>query len=182
MEQEPDERNEDINCDGRMGGEEMVDGDRLLMEEDVGVELCEEAGLEMSTAEPMSQNSDECLEREEVDWLDSVISCKMRSSVREDGENQTQERKDDPGSVQIDDQTERSKETGRTLDVCLWPVEENWAHVKISMEEVETYYRFSRCCHWLCGRCQSCSVFYFPYFTSLCSSLSLSFTVIYLFL
>ncbi|XP_029981030.1 guanine nucleotide exchange factor DBS isoform X2 [Sphaeramia orbicularis] len=120
------------------------------MEEDVGVELCEKAGLDMNIAEEMNENSGECLESEEVDWLHLVLSCKMQSSMREDGESQTQERKADSGSVKIDDQTERGKETGRTLDVCLWPVEKSWAHVKISMEEVETYYRFSRCCHWLC--------------------------------
>lgn len=40
-----------------------------------------------------------------------------------------------------------------SMRVCLQPVRENWDHVYISLEEVEKYSRFSRYCHWLCGRC-----------------------------
>ncbi|XP_077435253.1 guanine nucleotide exchange factor DBS isoform X2 [Vanacampus margaritifer] len=36
------------------------------------------------------------------------------------------------------------------LHLCLQPVEESWDHVRISLEEVEKYYRFCRYCHWLC--------------------------------
>ncbi|XP_055361024.1 LOW QUALITY PROTEIN: guanine nucleotide exchange factor DBS [Betta splendens] len=35
------------------------------------------------------------------------------------------------------------------LEVRLGPVEEDAGHVRISLEEVQSYYRFSCCCHWL---------------------------------
>ncbi|XP_068561127.1 guanine nucleotide exchange factor DBS isoform X4 [Cebidichthys violaceus] len=54
--------------------------------------------------------------------------------------------------VETDDQSEEVKEEEMegSLDVCLWPVEEGGGHVRISLEEVKRYYRFARCCHWLC--------------------------------
>ncbi|CAL8341750.1 unnamed protein product [Boreogadus saida] len=39
--------------------------------------------------------------------------------------------------------------TERALEVCLSPIEKSKGYVQISLDEVERYYRFSRCCHWL---------------------------------
>ncbi|KAK0133068.1 Guanine nucleotide exchange factor DBS [Merluccius polli] len=39
--------------------------------------------------------------------------------------------------------------TEGVLEVCLHPIENSKGYVRISLEEVERYYRFSRCCHWL---------------------------------
>lgn len=48
---------------------------------------------------------------------------------------------------------ERGEPVGRTgLDVCLGPLEENGAPVRISLEEAERYSRFCRRCRWLCGK------------------------------
>lgn len=38
------------------------------------------------------------------------------------------------------------------LDVCLGPLEERRAPVRISLEEAERYSRFCRRCRWLCGK------------------------------
>lgn len=79
-----------------------------------------------------------------------------RSQTQQDGEteavsveNGEAERGDGVG-VEVDEQT-GEEEQQRELDVCLWPVETSGGHVRISLEEVQRYYRFSRCCHWLCG-------------------------------
>lgn len=45
----------------------------------------------------------------------------------------------------------RKKAMAGAFDACLWPMEEDGGHVRISLEEVERYYRFSCRCHWLCG-------------------------------
>lgn len=52
---------------------------------------------------------------------------------------------------EVDDQT---PEEDAELDVCLGPLEESAGLVRISLEEVERYSRFSRRCRWLCGRCR----------------------------
>lgn len=106
--------------------------------------------------------------REDLDWFlvpeagESVFIDKLsvgsaedcRSQTQEDGEmeavsveNGEAERRD---GVEVDEQT-GEEELQRELDVCLWPVERSGGHVRISLEEVQRYYRFSRCCHWLCG-------------------------------
>lgn len=150
-----------------MGREEMADSGSI--EEDVDVELdsgfCMEVDSELSLAE-----------RQELDWFvitehgDSVLTGdEQREGIegpRGDGRSRTQEEGEiEAGSgsvekgeteaesgVEMDDQTEE-EETEGALDVCLGPVEESGGHVRISLEEVERYYRFSRCCRWLCGRC-----------------------------
>ncbi|XP_051260531.1 guanine nucleotide exchange factor DBS isoform X2 [Dicentrarchus labrax] len=168
MEQVLQERREpEVDWDRTMGGEEMADSD-FLMERDVEVELdsgfCFEVDSELSLAGQVSAGSD----REELDWFvitghgDSLFTSAEQREGREspggDGWSQTQEEREteaDSGSergVEMDDQTKDVKEevTVGTLDVCLWPVEESGDHVRISLEEVQTYYRFSRYCQWLC--------------------------------
>lgn len=154
-----------------MGGEEMADSE-VLMEEDVEVELdsgfCMEADPELSLAGQVSVDSD----REEPDWFvitddkESVTSDEQREgrvSPTEDGGGFTQEEGEmevnsgfeENGETEAetevteDSQTEEEEMEG-AMDVCLWPVEESGGLVRISLEEVERYYRFSRCCHWLC--------------------------------
>jgi len=39
------------------------------------------------------------------------------------------------------------------LEVRLRPIESRRGYVRISLEEVQRYYRFSRCCHWLHSKC-----------------------------
>lgn len=106
--------------------------------------------------------------REDLDWFlvpeagDSVFSDELSVSPAGDRRSQTQQ---DGGmeavsvdngeagcgdGVEVDEQT-GEEELQRELDVCLWPVERSGGHVRISLEEVQRYYRFSRCCHWLCG-------------------------------
>lgn len=77
-----------------------------------------------------------------------------RSQTQQDGEMEavsveTGEAEGGDG-VQVDEQP-GEEELQRALDVCLWPVERSGGHVRISLEEVQRYYKFSRCCHWLCG-------------------------------
>lgn len=78
-----------------------------------------------------------------------------RSQTQQDGEMEAV--LVDNGEAERGDGAEVDKQTGeeelqRELEVCLWPVERSGALVRISLEEVQRYYRFSRCCHWLCGR------------------------------
>ncbi|KAF0026625.1 hypothetical protein F2P81_021362 [Scophthalmus maximus] len=153
-----------------MGGEEMADSG-FLMEEDGEVELDSgfcimEAGSELGLVGQVRAGSDECPDTEELDWsvktgnMDSLSESKKQrdGGTGEDGGSQTQEEDEmeadtetkkvkDEGSGDQSDEVKREQEA---LDVCLWPAEESGGHVRISLEEVERYYRFSRYCHWLC--------------------------------
>lgn len=198
---------QEVDWDSRMGGEEMADSG-FSMEEDVEVELDSGFFIEVDSGE-VSVGSDEHPDREELDWFvitghtDSLFTSNEQSEGRVsqggDGGSQTQEDGEmeaDSGSmengeteaekvVEMDDQTEEAKEEEMegALDVCLWPVEKSGGHFRISLEEVEKYHRFSRCCHWLCGRCRIFLSFsltrrFFP-----CHSLSFSILYVqYLFL
>ncbi|XP_053295738.1 guanine nucleotide exchange factor DBS isoform X1 [Pleuronectes platessa] len=150
----------------RMGGEEVADSG-LLMEEDVEVELdsglCMEADSELSEAEQMSAGSDECPDTEELAWflMTGHIDDEERREgcTGEDVGGQTQEE----GEIDADSESKKESKnvksggtgdhTGEVmkgaLDVCLWSAEESWGHVRISLEEVERFYRFSRYCRWL---------------------------------
>ncbi|XP_074514944.1 guanine nucleotide exchange factor DBS isoform X5 [Sebastes fasciatus] len=167
MEQALQKRSEDR--DSRMGGQE-TDDSGFLMEEDVEVELvsgfCIKVDSELSSAREVTIGSDEHPDRE--DWFvitghtDALFNEQREESPGGDGGSQTQEEGEteaDSGSmengeteaeIEMDDRSEEMKEEEGSLDVCLWPVEENGGHVRISLEEVERYYRFSRRCHWLC--------------------------------
>lgn len=179
MEQVLQKRGEqEVDWDRRMGGEEMADSGSI--EEDVDVEsdsgFCMEVDSELSLAE-----------RQELDWFvitehgDSVLTSDEqregiegprgdgRSGTREEGEMEAgsgsveKAETEAESGVEMDDQTEE-EETEGALDVCLGPVEESGGHVRISLEEVERFYRFSRCCRWLCGRCWmflSCPLVFF---------------------
>ncbi|XP_040005225.1 guanine nucleotide exchange factor DBS isoform X2 [Xiphias gladius] len=144
----------------------------FLMEADVEVELdssfCMEANSELSLAGEASVGSDQCPDIEALDWFlttghkDSLCNSKEQreGSTGEDGGSQTPEEgemeaRSESKNVKnggTDDQTEEFKEknTEGAADVRLWPAEESRDHVRISLEEVERYYKFSRCCHWLC--------------------------------
>lgn len=174
MEQVQPERND---WDGRMGGEEMEDSG-CLMEEDAEVELDSGVCVEVDSA-PIS-------DREELDWLvitgDSLFASDVQregggspggcggSQTQEEGEMEAESGSAENGETEaergeeVDDQTVE-EETEEALDVCLMPVEERGVHVRISLEEVERYYRFICCCRWLRGRCQifslSCSLIFF---------------------
>lgn len=169
-----------MDWDSRMGGEETLAHSGFLMEEDAEVELdsgfCMEVDSELSLAGQVSVGSDEHPDRGELDSFvvtghtDSLFTSNEQTegSPGGDGWIQTQEDGEmeaDSGSmenedikaergVEMDNQSEEVKEEEGALDVCLLPVDESRGYVRISLEEVERYYRFSRCCHWLCGRCQ----------------------------
>lgn len=167
---------QEVAWESRMGGEEMADSG-VLMEEDVEVELdsgfCVEVDPELSSEGQVSVASD----REELDWFvitddkESVTSDEQREgrvNPTEDGGGFTQEE----GEIEVNsgfevngeteaetevtvDSRREEEEMEGAMEVCLWPVEESGGLVRISLEEVERYYRFSRCCHWLCGRCHT---------------------------
>lgn len=106
--------------------------------------------------------------REDLDWFlvpeagDSVFSDNLSVGLAGDRRSQTQEdcameavsmengEAERGDGVEVDEQS-GEEELQRELDVYFWPVERSGAHVRISLEEVQRYYRFSRCCHWLCG-------------------------------
>lgn len=166
---------QDVDLDIRMGGEKREDSG-FLMEEDV--EEDSGIGFKVDGSFAVSAGSAEHSEIEALDWsgttghTDGVLKNvgQKEGSKGGDGGSQTSEEGEteaDSGSTEndeteaekrdeIDDQNEdvKEEEMEGSLDVCLWPVEEGGGHVRISLEEVERYYRFSRCCHWLCGRCQ----------------------------
>ncbi|KAA8587969.1 hypothetical protein FQN60_001163 [Etheostoma spectabile] len=149
----------------------------FLMEEDAEVELDSGFGMEVNLelklkARQVSVGSDEHPERGELDSFvvtghtDSVFTSYEQTEgspggdgwilTQEDGEMEA-----DSGSMEnedikvergleMDNQSEEVKEEEGALDVCLLPVDLSLGHVRISLEEVERYYRFSRCCQWLC--------------------------------
>lgn len=169
--QEKGER-EEAGSSSRMGGEETADPG-VLMEEDVEVELdsgvCMETDSELSLAGQERQGS-ECTYVEEVDLFtnggrtDFVSNYEEQDegSTGEDGRSQTQQEvemdefsdSEEVKNRKTEDPAEEAEEEENegVFDVRLWPAEEGGRHVRISLEEVERYYRFSRCCHWLRGR------------------------------
>lgn len=183
MEQVREKKSEEDVTDWecRMGAEEATDSG-FLMEEDVEVELdsgyCMNASSELSLAGQISLGSDE---EEQLDWF--VITNSLSKEQKDgrvspggDGGRQTQEEdeiEDDSVSmknvdteaergVEIDDEDGKEEETKDALEVCLQPVEERGVHVRISVEEVERYYKFSRSCYWLCGRCHKFDLIFSP--------------------
>ncbi|XP_033984746.1 guanine nucleotide exchange factor DBS isoform X1 [Trematomus bernacchii] len=138
------------------------------VEEDSGI------GFKVDGSPAVSAGSAEHSEIEELDWIvtkghtDVVLKNFEQKEGSKGGDGGSQPSEDgeteaDSGSTEneeteaekrdeIDDQNEdmKKEEMEGSLDVCLWPVEEGGGHVRISLEEVERYYRFSRCCHWLC--------------------------------
>lgn len=145
--------------DSKMGGEEMADSG--FVEEDVSIELdagfCLEVDSELSLA---GRRESDCLKiTERRDSCDEQREgLEGPGGIQEEGEMEAGSRASDAETgVETDEQTEEEEEeeeeTGGGLDVCLRPVKENGGHVRISLEEVERYYRFSRRCCWLCGRC-----------------------------
>lgn len=151
----------------------------FVMEKDVedGLDFCME--VKQSPAGQVSVGSDEHRDREEWDWFGVIsehpgslsnIQAQREGGLGDDRGSQTQDdskaqadaesaengEKEAEREVKRSDQTEGSREEkmGGAFDVCLWPIEESGGHVRITLEEVDRYYRFSCCCHWLCGRCQ----------------------------
>lgn len=146
VEQKTGEQEDERCC--RMGGEERT-----------------RSGFIVDDIEFAGSGSDLCPEGEELDFFlvteagDSAFtSDQLRSQTQQDGgmkadseENGGAESGDGDGE-EVDEQT-GDEEMQRELDVCLWPIERSGGHVRIPLEEVQRYYRFSRCCHWLCGMC-----------------------------
>ncbi|XP_029385673.1 guanine nucleotide exchange factor DBS isoform X3 [Echeneis naucrates] len=122
-----------------------------------------EAESEPSPAGCAIVGPDDCSDTEESDWFvitghtASLSRTEEQKDTRGDGGSQTQE----DGDMKADSREVKNGGTGDetveateeesegAFDVCLWPAEEGGGHVRISLEEVERYYRFSRRCHWL---------------------------------
>lgn len=130
----------------RMGGEERTHSGFIVD----NIEFAEERS-----------GSNVCPEGEELGWFlvtedgDSVFtSDQLRSQsqwddeMRVDSEENEEAESGDGDGVEVDE-----REMQSALEVFLWPIERSGGHVRISLEEVQSYYRFSRCCHWLCGMC-----------------------------
>ncbi|XP_047456495.1 guanine nucleotide exchange factor DBS isoform X4 [Mugil cephalus] len=143
------------DCDGRMGGEEVADSS-FSMEEDVELDsgFCMETDLCSATQVVLS--SDEDTDLQELDWfvIRGGADCLHTSPEQIDGGSQTEEE----GETEADSRLLESGETDEEVDdqaeenseVCLEPGWEDGVHVRIALEEVESYYRFSRRCYWLC--------------------------------
>ncbi|XP_019956300.2 guanine nucleotide exchange factor DBS isoform X1 [Paralichthys olivaceus] len=148
----------------RMGGEQVADSG-VLMEKDVEVELDSgfyiQADPELSEAGWVSGGSDECSDTEELDWFlvtghiedeerrEGRTGEDVGSQTQEEGEMEADSESNKVKSGRTGDQTEGVKDTQGVLGVCSWSAEESGGHVRISLEEVERYYRFSRYCRWL---------------------------------
>ncbi|XP_056144826.1 guanine nucleotide exchange factor DBS isoform X3 [Lampris incognitus] len=115
----------------RMGGEETTDLG-ILMEEDDEEE--EDFDSKLGWTIQVRLDSDEKTEDWPVTEAEMVPTKDGEVDGWMDGEN-VQGREED--------------RTEGTLEVWLRPIEENGGYVRISLEEVERYYRFLRCCHWL---------------------------------
>ncbi|XP_072252799.1 guanine nucleotide exchange factor DBS isoform X6 [Leuresthes tenuis] len=162
---------EEADWNRRMGGEEMADSGFYTeedMEADSGFSIKTES--RPTLAGQMIVGSDGCPDGEELDLVaitghtDFLLTTKQQreESLGENESNQTEEEGADSvlgddgeteakRAVEIEGLSENKEgNVERTLGVCLGPEEESWAHVRISVEEVESYYRLSRRCHWLC--------------------------------
>lgn len=126
--------------------------DSGFIEEDVNIELDSGFCLEVDSEPSLA-------ERRELDWFEisehgdsgdqQTGGLEGPGGIQEEGEMEAGSR----GSIADTTEEEEEEETGGALDVRLRPVQESGGHVRISLEEVERYYRFSCRCRWLCGRC-----------------------------
>ncbi|XP_068185930.1 guanine nucleotide exchange factor DBS isoform X3 [Antennarius striatus] len=128
---------EEVDGNNRMGGEETTDS-RFMMEEDLELEL--DSGVYMEVDSEPSSAADESSDREEMDW---IVVRKHKGSAFISGE-----RREGGSRKELDDRSEDEEMEGG-MDVCLWPVEERGGLVRISVEEMQSYYRLCRCCQWL---------------------------------
>lgn len=143
--------------DSRMGGEEMADSG--FIEEDANIELDSGFSLEVDSELSLAERREsDCFEITEHGDSRGERRAGLEGpgGIQEEGEMEAGSRVSDAETgVEIDEETEEEEEeeAGGALDVCLRPVQESGGPVRISLEEVERYYRFSRRCRWLCGRC-----------------------------
>lgn len=167
MEEMLEKRSEgDIDWDRKMGREEIADLGSL-MDADIEVELdpgfCLEMDSEVTLAGQVSPGSQECSDSEEVDWCvikghtDSLVVVEDMKEGRaaeieayytskEIGET------DENANMDMEDQRSKEEMVEEVLDAFLGPREEIGVHVRLTIEEVESYYRFSCRCNWLCGK------------------------------
>lgn len=82
---------------------------------------------------------------DELSVGDQQEDGEMKLGSGQDGEAESED-------VEVDGQT-GEEEIPRELEVYLCPVERSGGHVWISLEEMQRYSRFCRCCYWLCGTC-----------------------------
>lgn len=117
---------------GTMGGEEAAESG--LVEEEVDLD----GGFLIET---------ELITAEEEEW--EIAGTGDPALTGDGGETEAAVL----GWAERGEPEERWAERGRAeLDVCLGPLEESRAPVRISLEEAERYSRFCRRCRWLCGK------------------------------
>lgn len=167
MEEMLEKRSEgDIDWDRKMGREEIADLGSL-MDADIEVELdpgfCLEMDSEVTLAGQVSPGSQECSDSEEVDWCISKGHTDSLVVVEDMKEGRAAEieayymskeigETDENANIDMEDQRSKEEMVEEVLDAFLGPREEIGVHVRLTIEEVESYYRFSCRCNWLCGK------------------------------
>ncbi|KAM9710121.1 guanine nucleotide exchange factor DBS isoform 2-T2 [Menidia menidia] len=144
---------EEVEWSRRMRSEEMV-GSWLYTDEDMGVDLDCEFSIKFNPlAGQTVVGSDGNPDREELD-LSPPEDEQSKTGEEVDGgaDSSSVDEAETKRLVKVEDQSSQNKAEKKegTLSVCLGSREQSWGHVRISVQEVETYYRFSRRCRWLC--------------------------------
>lgn len=113
------------------------------MEEDGNPRL--DSGFSIKMAERMIVDSEECLDKQVFDLtLSSTWEKFLPTSQEQDLVKNWEPEKSN--KEETDNLTKEMKEYGGH-------------HVRISLEEVESFHKFSCRCHWLCGRCTDDHIF-----------------------
>lgn len=149
MEDVLQDRSRDLDWGSRMGMEEAEDTG-CLMEQDAELDsgFCVDVEPESSLAGQLP-GGDEHSDPDEPDWfMGGGSDCAAETQEDDLGSVESGETRAESGS-EVEQRSEEAE-----LGVCLQPVEESGSHVVISLAEAQSYYSFSRCCRWLCGRCQ----------------------------
>lgn len=152
--------------------EGVMEGLVFFMEEDVedvfGSECCTQAEMGMTLTNVNTLDSDGCLDRKELDLFAEPAELHATEAQTEEspeggGGSQTGDNTavsvkhgelELKKSSQTDDEAEETKEekSDEELGLCLGPGEGSECHhVRISLQEVESFYRLSCRCHWICG-------------------------------
>ncbi|KAM4561115.1 guanine nucleotide exchange factor DBS isoform 1-T1 [Fundulus diaphanus] len=147
-----------------MGGEQM-ENSSFLMEEDVDLGLdfgfCMKANSELTLAEHVIEDSDEGLDKQVLGLFVTAGRTTFLSTNREQtreipaGDEKKQREGVEMGADRAlveNGGTERmmEEEADNQTEEEMDETECGYHHVRVSLEEVESFYKFSCRCHWLC--------------------------------
>ncbi|XP_037832199.1 guanine nucleotide exchange factor DBS isoform X3 [Kryptolebias marmoratus] len=156
--------------DRRLGGE-LGEDLGFFMEQDVDVEFGSGSSMKADselTLTGQTPDSNECADRKELDLFAITEPVQLTSKEQKEespGGDGGSQGGDDPAasvengetelkeSAQMDDEAEETEEEklDEELGLRLDPGERrDGHHVRISLQEVKSFYRFSCRCHWLC--------------------------------